>query len=616
MKTRILGTEKRRWVLRSAIVAALAISSTAQAVTWEWGDWEGSWDNTVTYGISWRGEDPDPALIGAGNGGAPKGAPSTLVTDDGNLNFEKGDIFSNVIKGTSEMQLDNGQFGFFGRIKYWYDFELENGKMPHGHSPNNYEPGAKLNDSDFADYAQFSGLELLDLFVYGDFDLGDYPLDLRVGRQMVNWGESTFIQGINVLNPIDVSALRRPGAELKEAFLPVALVYANLGLGGGWSAEAYYQFKWEQTVIDGCGTYFSTVDFASAGCNALLAPDHGFPDVISQNISNVRKDPFVDEASDSGQYGIALRNYVEKIDTEFGFYYQNLHSRTPVINIRYNLGAIADGSILGGSPVPAYYQIAYPEDMGVWGLSFATNVGAVALSGEVSYKQDMAVGVNGTTELIGGLGTIQFGLTPIPGTGTIAACLVPPPAALGQFGPRAWSAACDWATTGNGLAQGWDHFDVTQAQTTAIYFWDQGLGSQRVTLVGEVAWIGVSDLPPNSEMVYGRNPIFGAPTNIGGTSNEGFVTSNSWGYRLRAVADYPNVFAGVGLKPSIAWSHDVSGTSPTPFFSDGRKAFSLGLGANYLTKYRGNISYTWFSGGVANPLADRDFFSLTLSLDF
>jgi hypothetical protein len=117
-------------------------------------------------------------------------------------------------------------------------------------------------------------------------------------------------------------------------------------------------------------------------------------------------------------------------------------------------------------------------------------------------------------------------------------------------------------------------------------------------------------------MVYGRNPIFGAPTNIGGTSNEGFVTSNSWGYRLRAVADYPNVFAGVGLKPSIAWSHDVSGTSPTPFFSDGRKAVSLGLGANYLTKYRGNISYTWFSGGVANPVADRDFFSLTFSLDF
>jgi hypothetical protein len=393
------------------------------------------------------------------------------------------------------------------------------------------------------------------------------------------------------------------------------MLYGNLGLGAGWSVEAYYQIKWEKTVIDGCGTYFSTLDFVAEGCNSLLAPDPGLPDVITQNIINVRKDPFVDEPSDGGQFGLAARNYVDKLDTEFGIYYQRLHSRTPVLNVHYTPAAIAGGSILAGAPVPAYYQIAYPEDMDVWGLSFATNVGVVALSGEVSYKKDMPVAVNGTTILIGGLGSLQ-GLAPVPGTGTVAACLIPPPAALGQFGPRAWTAACEMATTGDGLAQGWDHFDVTQAQTTAIYFWDQGLGSQRVTLVGEVAWIGVSDLPPVSVMPYGRNPIFGAPTQIGGTYDEGFVTSNSWGYRLRAAADYPNVIAGIGLKPSIAWSHDVNGTSPTPFFLDGRKAFSLALNGNYLTKYRGGVSYTWFSGGVANPTSDRDFFSFTLSMDF
>ena len=49
--------------------AAFAVSSTAQAVTFEWGDWSGSWDNTISYGISWRAESPDPALIGKGNGG-------------------------------------------------------------------------------------------------------------------------------------------------------------------------------------------------------------------------------------------------------------------------------------------------------------------------------------------------------------------------------------------------------------------------------------------------------------------------------------------------------------------------------------------------------------------
>jgi hypothetical protein len=585
-----LGTGFRLGCCYLAIAVALAISSPAQALNWDTGDWAWSWDNTITYGISWRGEDPDPALIDLGNGGT---GPA-IMTDDGNLNFDSGDIFSNIIKGTSELEVDNGQFGAFGRIKYWYDFELENGKVPHGHSPTAYKTGEKLDDSDFADFAQFSGIELLDLFAYATLDLGEMPLDLRLGRQVVNWGEATFFQGVNVLNPIDVSAIRRPGVEIKEALLPVALIYGNLGIGNGWSVEAYYQFKWEQTVLDGCGTYFSDNDFTAQGCDQLVLQGGGLPDSFLQYVNNIRKDPYVDEAKDSGQFGVAIRKYVEKIDTEFGFYAQRLHNRTPVLNVHYTYDGIAAGSILEFTLVPAFYQVAYPEDIDVYGLSFATN---------------------GTTQLVGGLGSIN-GLQPIPETGTVAACFIPPPPQLGPFGPRAWQGVCDLATTGDGMAHGWDRFDVTQAQATAMYFWEQGLGSQRVSFIGEVAWVGVNDLPAITEMPYGRSPIFGAPTYLGGTSDEGFVTSNSWGYRIRAWADYPNAFAGITLTPTLAWAHDVNGTSPTPSFLDGRKAFSVGLNANYLTRYRGSISYTFFSGGVANTMTDRDFFSITFSLDF
>lgn len=598
-----LGTDFRLTACGAAIAAALAAASPAHAIQFQWGDWDGSWDNTISYGISWRVESQDPDLIGRGNGGNA----SSLVSDDGNLNFDRGDIFSNIIKGTSEIEIDNGQFGAFGRIKYWYDFELKNGSRPHGHGPNDYVKGEELNDDDFANYAKFSGLELLDLFAYGTFDIGESVLDLRLGRQVVNWGEATFIQGVNILNPIDVSAFRRPGAQIKEGLLPIWLAYANLGLGAGWSVEGFYQLKWEETVIDGCGTYFSTVDFAAKGCNELLAPDVGFPDFITQNINNVWKDPFVDEAKDSGQWGLAVRKYVDAIDTEFGAYYQRLHNRTPVINVRYTLDAIATGSKLGGNPVPAYYQIAYPEDVDVWGLSFATNIGSIAWSGEVSLKKDMPIGVNGTTELIGGLGALGALANP-------AVCANP--ALLGQFGPRACGAILDFATTGDGLARGWDRFDVTQAQTTALYFWEQGLGAQRVTLIGEVAWIHVDDLPDISVMPYGRNPVFGPPVNLGGPNDDGFVTTNSWGYRLRAAANYPNVFAGIELTPSIAWAHDVNGTSPTPAFIENRKALSLALGANYLTKYRASLAYTWFMGGDANATSDRDFVSFTVSMDF
>ena len=91
---------------------------------------------------------------------------------------------------------------------------------------------------------------------------------MRLGRQVVSWGESTFIQGgLNSSNPFDVNALRRPGASLKEGLLPVGMLYVNAGVTENLSIEAFYQYDWEKTQIDGCGTYFSGADFAADGCN-------------------------------------------------------------------------------------------------------------------------------------------------------------------------------------------------------------------------------------------------------------------------------------------------------------------------------------------------------------
>ena len=88
---------------------------------------------------------------------------------------------------------------------------------------------------------------ILDLYASGAFDLGDIPLDVRVGNQVLNWGESTFVpNGINVINPIDVSRLRTPGSELRDALVPVPMAYVAIepvpdlsveGLLPGWLEE-------------------------------------------------------------------------------------------------------------------------------------------------------------------------------------------------------------------------------------------------------------------------------------------------------------------------------------------------------------------------------------------
>ncbi len=87
----------------------------------------------------------------------------------------------------------------------------------------------------------------------------------------MSWGESTFIgSGINSINPIDVSAFRRPGAEIKEGLIPVNMFYVSQSLTDNLSAEAFYQIEWDQTVVDNCGTFFSQPDIIADGCDNNL----------------------------------------------------------------------------------------------------------------------------------------------------------------------------------------------------------------------------------------------------------------------------------------------------------------------------------------------------------
>ena len=93
-----------------------------------------------------------------------------------------------------------------------------------------------------------SNVELLDAYVTGGFDVSGITADLRLGWHVLNWGESTFIpNGINAINPFDVSKLRLPGSELREALLPVGMASASVAPTDALSVDAFYQFDWEKT---------------------------------------------------------------------------------------------------------------------------------------------------------------------------------------------------------------------------------------------------------------------------------------------------------------------------------------------------------------------------------
>lgn len=76
------------------------------------------------------------------------------------------------------------------------------------------------------------------------------------------------------------------------------------------------------------------------------------------------------------------------------------------------------------------------------------------------------------------------------------------------------------------------------------------------------------------------------------------------------------MFAGVNLKPSVAFSHDVDGNGPNGLFTEGSKAISLGLDAEYRNTYTASLSYTDFFGGDYNTSIDRDFLALSFGASF
>jgi hypothetical protein len=617
-----MTTFKQTWRLAKlplAVSLASTLAAPAFGASFNIGEIEGQFDSALSVGASWSTRGADPDLIGTVNGG--KAASST--SDDNRLNFKKGETFSKIFKGIHDLQLTYGDTGVFVRGKYWYDFELKDEERLF----------KDIDDHNRKEAAQSSGAQILDAFIYHNYDIAGMPGSVRLGKQVVSWGESTFIQNsINSINPVDAAAFRRPGAEIKEGLIPVNMFYVAQSLTDNLSMEAFYQLEWDQTIVDNCGTFFSTTDVVADGCDnnltvgsPAIAPLQPVAAAFGQGFDVEGEGVVVPrggdrDARDSGQYGLSFRWLGD--NTEYGAYFMNYHSRNPFFNTKTadippaTYGAISStgsfaacaasfgAAACGASPAlldafaPAgdglaqstalgngEYFISYPEDIQLYGLSFSTVLPTgTSWGGEVSYRPNAPIQINSTA-----LNTALVN----PLTGGLAAPTID--------------------TTPGAENQGYRRKELTQVQTTFTHFFDRVLGAERLTVVGEVGVAHVGGLERREDLQYGRDSIYGA---YSASNDDGFVTTTSWGYRARAILDYSNAFAGINLKPSLSWSHDVDGYGPNGLFNEGAKAISLGLDADYQNTYNASLAYTDFFGGDYNTAIDRDFVALSFGMNF
>ena len=605
-------------------ITLLALGSTsANAIEFSEGEWSGSFDTTISYGAIWRAGDAKDNYVGKAafnptsfllTNAQQREAPGrwSVNNDEGNRNYpDGGDLVANTVKLTSELGVNYKNYGGFARFTAFYDFENHN----------------KDFLSDEAIKRVGKDIRLLDLYIFGENEIGDRFLNWRLGQQVVSWGESTFIQGgINVINPVDVSRLRVAGAELKEAFEGVNMISASIDLTPSLSMEALYLFEHREIIPDPAGAYFSTNDIATPGASHVMlgwgtldspvinpdlyetvcldgnfgASDSPLP-VSLVAVGCSRSFPRIEtvEAKNSGQWGMAFRYFAEKMNgTEFGFYYLNYHSRLPLISG----SAVTSTDFTTGK-----YWTEYPEGIDLWGVSFNSNIGTWALSGEVSYRPNAPLQVDDVEILFAGLTPLNV---------LFPAHALQFHSQLGEF-------------EAGEVIKGWEEHKSWQGQitTTKLFGPNNFLRANQIAFVTEVGLNYVSDLPDKHYLRFNgdgtdtgggydfltgdlRNPI---------TEPDGFADDFSWGYRMVARAEYNDAIGPTSVLPRIAWSHDVSGTTPGPggSFIDGRKALTLGVEFNYLNEWIFDLSYTSFSGGGRyNLVQDRDFFAASVRYSF
>lgn len=590
--------------IKAPLALALAsVMGTTQAVEFNFGDLRAQIDNNISYGVAMRTEKPDAGQIWKENGdyvsSSINGKGSSLNYDDGTLNYKRGDVYSNILKWSGDLEVSYKNFGAFTRARAWYDQVI----MDETPRFKDYNDATKS-------YAG-KGAEVLDAFVWGDFEIAEMPLNVRVGRQVLSWGESTFIQGgISSINPVDASAFRRPGAEIKEGLLPVNMAFTSIGLTANTTLEAFYQLQWEKTRTDPCGTFFSTIDFVADGCGPVLL-SHS-EDEITGNFYNLSIVPRMsdDEPKDDGQFGLALRTYTDLLGgTEFGVYYMNIHSRMPYISgqplVDPRSGANFTQSRLE-------YQIAYPEDIQIMGVSIATSLpNGASLGGEITYKPDLPLQWNAFELIFAG----------VPGAQDNSRFFLQREQELGVV------------NIGDKI-DGFDKFDVWQAQTTYIQFFDRVFGADQLAMVAEAGVNYIPDLPNKSVARYGRSGAYGIGNTTGGNvcndtsstlanvnqsycTDEGYVSEWSGGIRMRAGLTYNNAFAGINVTPNINLAYDMGyGPEPGAQFIDKRFAYGLGVSFVYMNNASLDITYAGFEGGDYDQMVDRDNVSLAVKYSF
>lgn len=641
----------------------LLVAGQVQAVEFSFADDEiaGSIDTTVSYGQLWRvqGQDKNNNDINA---------------NDGNRNFDTG-LVSEVFKVTTDVEATYQNYGAFVRGTAFYDTQIMDKRNDYYDANNPAQPSQSYpRDSSFTYETRHTAgrnAEILDAYVYGNWDIAEKPVTARLGKQVFNWGEGLFYRGgVNTTNPVDAAKFRLPGSELKEVLIPVEAFNLSVGLTDNLSMDAFYQFNFKETAVDPVGTYFAETDlFADGGSTAYTtnpaASSATFQSTYSTlvnggnvlgiipvgaNYGGIQGTQYLDSngtfkvadigtdlnAKDDGQFGISFRYIAEELNsTEFGFYYVNYHSKEPTIYADINdsyAGLDIDQLASLGGFFPDYDSLQTAAEGGnaLAGTVLGLVNGAAAVdvanqvNGRREYAEDIHMyGLSFSTTLdeTSVFGEVAYRPNMPVGIATTNDMLGD---LLIQAADLAGGNKIDVSGQSIGLNDSISNYARVEAFNTSlgtIQNFGPVLSFDSLFGVAELASehyradsLQYTDYAGNTRYYAGRQNS----SYVGGADRDSQINKNAYGYTLLLNGTWNDVYAGVNLSPYAVYKNDFEGnSSQTGNFIEGRQAYTLGLRASYLSSLEAELAYTEYSGaGEDNVTRDRDNIGVNVKYSF
>ncbi len=531
-----MGFNRLPWLLLGVLGCG-----SVQALEFDFHDIAITWNNRISLGAAWRLEERDPALIGKLNldphlcdeddclslSGDPgpnqrlvdaPGAFFAHTQDDGNLNYDRGDMTAGLAKITSDLSMSWGDYSFKARGIAFYDVVNVDFDEPHpfnfdSSNRNCCQPAVSRRDDSVERLVGYD-FELHDLVLGGSWYLGERVVSASIGQQKIRWGEANLIalNSINEINPPDGRRLRQPTAQINELFQPVpmALVSGDLFPDQGITGEAFYQFGWKPVIADPGGSFLGEVDpLYRDSAYAILALGQFPEDPNGQNRLQHPAAAFLTDTSvtaevldqefgypdDGGQGGVRVNWFADFIGTgtEFGFYAMNYHSRLPYLSVfaadqsclrngvsntgdaYFDATVNCEGFVAagGGEPLPIdtlQVFIDYPEDIRMFGVSFNTNIGKWSVAGEYSFRPNLPVQISAPDIIFAGLQPA------FPAQDIVIGSDTPITQGIDLTVPGARNAAPDYVETiyrgntvqANQLIRGYERLQVGQLAVTGI----------------------------------------------------------------------------------------------------------------------------------------------------